>query len=199
MSDMEEDAVLSDVDGDEETKEVTDEDKVNKRHCKYLFTFYMMCQGLSLLCRTANRLAHAFVKLDLKDKGLNDIAAISSYIHIRFLDLSNNLLTDLSPLSSLTHLLWLKASGSVWQPFTQLTYLQWLSIAANRLTVNPRTCYLITLHSSLKGNGIQDMTGFQSVCFTNLVTLELRGNHLTTTAGIDLPNLKRLYLVTKAL
>ncbi|XP_029973653.1 leucine-rich repeat-containing protein 23 [Salarias fasciatus] len=200
MSDMEEDAVLSDVDGDEETKEVTDEDKVQV--CQ--LTSETIGQGLSLLCRTANRLAHAFVKLDLKDKGLNDIAAISSYIHIRFLDLSNNLLTDLSPLSSLTHLLWLKVDNNAvscfkGQPFTQLTYLQWLSIAANRLTGLDNFVGSALESLNLTGNGIQDMTGFQSVCFTNLVTLELRGNHLTTTAGIDLPNLKRLYLAQNAI
>lgn len=46
-------------------------------------------------------------------RGLNDMAAISSYIHLRFLDVSNNHLTDLSPLASLTQLLWLKARSSL--------------------------------------------------------------------------------------
>lgn len=46
-------------------------------------------------------------------RSLNDIAAISSFIHVRFLDLSNNHLTDLSPLASLTQLLWLKARSSL--------------------------------------------------------------------------------------
>lgn len=32
----------------------------------------------------------------------------------------------------------------------------------------------------------------------NLVSLELRGNHLETTDGIYLPNLRRLYLVRKS-
>lgn len=46
-------------------------------------------------------------------RGLNDIAAISTYTHLRFLDASNNNLIDLSPLASLTQLLWLKASISL--------------------------------------------------------------------------------------
>uniref|UniRef100_A0A3Q3BTN0 Leucine-rich repeat-containing protein 23 n=1 Tax=Haplochromis burtoni TaxID=8153 RepID=A0A3Q3BTN0_HAPBU len=152
----------------------------------------IISEGLSLLCRTGNGLAHAFVKLNLQKRGLEDIAAINSYIHIRFLDLSNNHLTDLSPLSSLTQLLWLK------QPFAQLTYLQWLSIAMNQLTdvdglVGPALESL-----NLTGNHIQRLNGFQYGSFANLVTLELRGNHLETTDGINLPHLQQLYLVHKS-
>lgn len=47
----------------------------------------------------------------------------------------------------------------------------------------------------LSGNRIQQLNGFQSSHFENLVTLELRGNQLDTTAGINLPNLQKLYLV----
>ena len=48
---------------------------------------------------------------------------------------------------------------------------------------------------SLAGNSIQKVNGLQSGCFANLVTLELRGNQLDTTHGINLPNLRQLYLV----
>ncbi|XP_018523614.1 leucine-rich repeat-containing protein 23 [Lates calcarifer] len=197
MSEVDDDAVLSDVEGQDETQQdgVGEDEKVQVCH----LTQETISQGLSLLCRTGNGLGHAFVKLDLKDKGLNDIAAISSYIHIRFLDVSNNQLTDLSPLASLTQLLWLKVDNNLveWfkgQPFAQLTYLQWLSMAVNRLTdldglVGPA---LETLN--LTGNSIKRVTGLQSGCFANLVCLELRGNHLDTTDGINLPNLRRLYL-----
>lgn len=41
---------------------------------------------------------------------LGDIAALSSYIHLRYVDISNNHLTDLSTLAYLTQLLWLKVS-----------------------------------------------------------------------------------------
>uniref|UniRef100_A0A3B4UTG2 Leucine-rich repeat-containing protein 23 n=1 Tax=Seriola dumerili TaxID=41447 RepID=A0A3B4UTG2_SERDU len=147
--------------------------------------------GLSLLCRTGNGLGHAFVKLDLKDKGLNDIAAISSYIHLRFLDISNNRLIDLSPLASLTQLLWLKARR---QPFAHLNYLQWLSMAVNQLTELDGLVGPALESLNLTGNSIKTVKGLQSSCFANLVTLELRGNHLDTTDGINLPNLRRLYL-----
>nr|XP_046252082.1 leucine-rich repeat-containing protein 23 isoform X1 [Scatophagus argus] len=194
---MDEDAILSDVEGEEEAhqEEVGGDEKVQV--CQ--LTQETIGQGLSLLCRTGNGLGHAFIKLDLKDKGLTDIAAISSYIHIRFLDLSSNHLSDLSPLASLTQLLWLKVDNNAvacfkGQPFAQLTYLQWLSVAVNQLTdldglVGPALESL-----SLTGNSIQRVSGLQSGCFANLVTLELRGNHLDTTNGINLPNLQRLYL-----
>lgn len=49
------------------------------------------------------------------------------------------------------------------------------------------------------GNGIQRVTCLQGSCFANLVTLELRGNKLDTTDGINLPNLRHLYLVMNVL
>ncbi|KAM6924389.1 leucine-rich repeat-containing protein 23 [Xenentodon cancila] len=199
MSDTDEDVFVSDVDGEEETPQ-EENDKIQLYH----LTKETISEGLSLLCRIGNGLGHAFVKLDLKDKRLSDIAAISSYIHIQFLDLSKNHLTDLSPLASLSHLLWLKVDNNAvacfkGQPFGELTYLQWLSVAINRLVdidglVGPALESL-----NLTGNGIQQINGFETGCFANLVTLELRGNLLDTTAGINLPTLQRLYLAQNSI
>ncbi|XP_028266049.1 leucine-rich repeat-containing protein 23 [Parambassis ranga] len=194
MSDVDDEAVFSDVEEDEpHLQGVEEEDKV----CH--LTQETIRHGLSLLCKTGNRLGHAFVKLDLKDKGLNDIAAVSSYIHIRFLDLSHNHLTDLSPLASLTELLWLKVDSNAvasfkGQPFAQLTFLQWLSMAENQITDLEGLVAPFLESLNLTGNSIQTVNVFQSGCFENLVSLELRGNHLDTTDGINLPNLQRLYL-----
>lgn len=44
-------------------------------------------------------------------RGLTDIYAISTFVHLRFVDLSNNYLSDLNPLATLTQLLWLKVSS----------------------------------------------------------------------------------------
>ncbi|XP_070695036.1 leucine-rich repeat-containing protein 23 [Pempheris klunzingeri] len=196
ISNMDEDTVFSDVEGEEEThQEVGEDEKVQVCHLNQ----EMISQGLSLLCRTGNGLGHAFVKLDLKEKMLKDIAAISSYNHLRFLDLSHNHLTDLSPLASLTQLLWLKVdsntvAGFKGQPFAQLTYLQWLSMAVNQITDLDSLVGPALESLNLTGNRIQTVTGLQSGCFANLVTLELKGNHLETTDGINLPNLRQLYL-----
>ncbi|XP_037335240.2 leucine-rich repeat-containing protein 23 [Pungitius pungitius] len=202
MSDLDEDAVLSDVEGEEEKEEeeahqqgAKEDGKVELCH----LTKETISRGLSLLCRTGNGLGHAFVKVNLKDNGLNDIAAIASFTHLRFLDVSNNHLIDLSPLASLTQLLWLKVDKNAvecfkGQPFAQLTYLQWLSMAGNRLAdldglVGPSLESL-----NLTGNRIERVNGLQSGSLANLVTLELRGNKLDTTDGINLPNLRQLYL-----
>ncbi|XP_061590834.1 leucine-rich repeat-containing protein 23 [Cololabis saira] len=194
MSDTDEDAISSDWGAEEETP-LQEDDKIQL----YPLTKETISEGLSLLNRVGNGLGHAFVKLDLKEKSLNDIAAISSYIHIRFLDLSKNHLTDLAPLASLSHLLWLKVDNNAvacfkGQPFGELTYLQWLSLAKNKLVdIDGLVCPALQ-SLNLTGNGIRQMNGFQTGCFANLVTLELRGNLLETTAGINLPTLQRLYL-----
>ncbi|XP_040048781.2 leucine-rich repeat-containing protein 23 [Gasterosteus aculeatus] len=204
MSEMDEDAVLSDVEGEEEEaahqQEAEENEKVEVCH----LTKETISRGLSLLCRTGNGLGHAFVKVNLKDNGLDDIAAIASFTHLRFLDVSNNHLIDLSPLASLTQLLWLKVDKNAvetlkGQPFPQLIYLQWLSVAGNRLAdldglVGPSLESL-----NLTGNRIQRVNGLQSGSLANLVTLELRGNKLDTTDGINLPNLRQLYLAQNAI
>lgn len=69
--------------------------------------FFLLPFKLSWLNVAASLIVILIITVLLR--GLNDIAAISSYIHLRFLDVSNNHLTDLSPLASLTQLLWLKA------------------------------------------------------------------------------------------
>uniref|UniRef100_A0A3B3ZR08 Leucine-rich repeat-containing protein 23 n=1 Tax=Periophthalmus magnuspinnatus TaxID=409849 RepID=A0A3B3ZR08_9GOBI len=179
---------------DEREGRLTDWSKLELVQC---LTQNDIQEGLSLLCKTGNGLAHAFIKLDLK-KRLSNISAISNFIHIRFLDLSNNLLSDLSPLASLTQLLWLKADRNEIQsfrrqPFAQLTFLQWLNVAVNLLTdtgdlVGPS---LETLN--LIGNRIEKLSCLDGR-FANLTTLELRGNQLETTEGIYLPNLHHLYM-----
>uniref|UniRef100_A0A4W4ERE8 Leucine-rich repeat-containing protein 23 n=1 Tax=Electrophorus electricus TaxID=8005 RepID=A0A4W4ERE8_ELEEL len=160
----------------------------------------MIVPGLSLLCRTGNGLAHAFVKLDIKDRHLTDIVLLRSFIHLRFLDISSNYLSDLSPLAALTQLLWLKGDGNriegfQGQPLGQLTYLQWLSLAVNHLCDVEGLGGPSLESLNLIGNGIQRMAGLECQSLTNLVTLELRGNRLETTDGIYLPNLRCLYLV----
>lgn len=55
----------------------------------------------------------------------------------------------------------------------------------------------ISQQTLFAGNRIQRLNGFQYGSFANLVTLELRGNHLETTDGINLPHLQQLYLVHK--
>ncbi|KAJ8404651.1 hypothetical protein AAFF_G00335140 [Aldrovandia affinis] len=205
MSDVEEDEfVQGESEGEEAVKDVElQEEEAMSEHEEQVepcpLSQEMLADGLSLLCRTGNGLSHAFVKLDLKDRRLTDLALLSSFVHLRFLDISSNHLSDLSPLTALTQLLWLKGDGNLVRSFTgqslgQLAYLQWLSLALNRI------CDLEGLGGAsleslnLTGNDIQCASGLEYSRLTNVVTLELRRNRLESTDGIYLPNLRKLYL-----
>ncbi|KFO87333.1 Leucine-rich repeat-containing protein 23, partial [Buceros rhinoceros silvestris] len=153
-------------------------------------------EGLSLLCKTGNGLAHAFVKFEAKGKNLTDISLLECFIHLRYVDLSENKLQDLSPLSNLTHLLWLKVDGNLLTSacMRELPYVQFISFAQNHIKdvegiTHPRLANL-----SLKGNKIQTALGLSHCQLFSLQILEVRGNMLETTAGLNLPNLKNLYL-----
>ncbi|XP_048358900.1 leucine-rich repeat-containing protein 23 [Sphaerodactylus townsendi] len=158
-------------------------------------------EGLSLLSKTGNGLAHAFVKFEAREKELTDITLIQSFIHLRYVDLSDNLLQDLSPLSCLTHLLWLKVDNNrlTSAALDELPYLQIASFANNHIKdtcgINhPRLASL-----SLKGNEIEVISGLDPVKLSNLHTLELRSNSLKSTAGLQLPKLKTLYLAQNSI
>uniref|UniRef100_A0A663F245 Leucine-rich repeat-containing protein 23 n=1 Tax=Aquila chrysaetos chrysaetos TaxID=223781 RepID=A0A663F245_AQUCH len=154
-------------------------------------------EGLSLLCKTGNGLAHAYVKLEAKYKGLTDISLLECFIHLRYVDLSENKLQDLSPLSGLTHLLWLKVDGNLLTSacMQELPYLQIISFAHNRIKDMEGITHPRLANLSLKGNKIQTALGLSHGQLFSLQILELRGNMLESTAGLNLPKLRNLYLV----
>nr|XP_060514522.1 leucine-rich repeat-containing protein 23 [Panthera onca] len=161
----------------------------------------MMKEGLSLLCKTGNGLAHAYVKLEVKERDLTDIYLLRSYIHLRYVDVSENHLTDLSPLNFLTHLLWLKADGNHLRSarLNELPYLQVASFAYNQITDTEGISHARLGSLDLKGNCIRMVTGLDPQKLISLHTLELRGNQIETTLGINLPKLKNLFLAQNML
>ncbi|XP_057155350.1 leucine-rich repeat-containing protein 23 isoform X2 [Pan paniscus] len=161
----------------------------------------MMKEGLSLLCKTGNGLAHAYVKLEVKERDLTDIYLLRSYIHLRYVDISENHLTDLSPLNYLTHLLWLKADGNRLRSaqMNELPYLQIASFAYNQITDTEGISHPRLETLNLKGNSIHMVTGLDPEKLISLHTVELRGNQLESTLGINLPKLKNLYLAQNML
>ncbi|XP_036108493.1 leucine-rich repeat-containing protein 23 [Molossus molossus] len=161
----------------------------------------MMKEGLSLLCKTGNGLAHAYVKLEVKERELTDIYLLRSYIHLRYVDVSENHLTDLSPLNYLTHLLWLKADGNRLRSaqLNELPYLQVASFAYNQITDTEGISHPRLGTLNLKGNNIHMVTGLDPQKLISLHTLELRGNQLESTLGINLPKLKNLFLAQNML
>ncbi|XP_066110494.1 leucine-rich repeat-containing protein 23-like [Saccopteryx bilineata] len=164
-------------------------------------TMDVMKEGLSLLCKTGHGLAHAYAKLEVKNRDLTDISLLSSYIHLRYVDISENHLTDLSPLNSLTHLLWLKADGNQLRSaqLNELPYLQIASFAYNQITDTEGISHPHLGILNLKGNHIRMATGLDPQKLISLHTLELRGNQLESTLGINLPQLKNLFLAQNLL
>ncbi|XP_043935531.1 leucine-rich repeat-containing protein 23 [Protopterus annectens] len=156
----------------------------------------MLADGLSLLCKTGNGLAHAYVKLDLVDKGLTDINLLKAYIHLRIVDISSNQLRDLSPLNSLTQLLMLKADQNQLTSarLAEMPYLQMASFAHNQIIDTEGLGQPQLEALNLIGNRIKVVSGLNYGKLTNLHTLELRGNQLESTDGLYLPSLKKLYL-----
>ncbi|XP_042528386.1 leucine-rich repeat-containing protein 23 [Dipodomys spectabilis] len=161
----------------------------------------LLKEGLSLLCKTGNGLAHAYVKLDVKDRDLTDISLLRTFIHLRYVDISENHISDLSPINSLTHLLWLKADGNQLRSarLNQLPYLQMASFAYNQITDTEGITHPRLGSLDLKGNQIRVVTNLDPEKLSNLHTLELRGNHLESTTGINLPKLKNLFLAQNML
>ena len=84
-------------------------------------------ESLSLLAKTGSGIAHAYVRMDLRNKctdrsrdnhvtdhtplyrKLTDISILECYVHVRYLDISSNRLSDISALNSLPQLLSVRA------------------------------------------------------------------------------------------
>jgi hypothetical protein len=63
-----------------------------------------MKAGLSQLARTADGLSLAYVRLEVKGKGITSLDVLENYPHLRHLDLSDNQIESLKPLKSLEYL-----------------------------------------------------------------------------------------------
>ncbi|XP_074790263.1 leucine-rich repeat-containing protein 23 isoform X2 [Natator depressus] len=148
----------------EEEKEPTEEEEEEESLSPRLLTEEILKEGLSLLCKTGNGLAHAYVKLEAKE----------NLTHLLWLKVDGNRLTS-------TRL-------------TELPYLQIASFAHNRIKDTEGITHPRLGSLNLKGNEIQVISGLDPGKLTNLHTVELRGNKLETTAGLHLPKLKNLYL-----
>ncbi|XP_066214226.1 leucine-rich repeat-containing protein 23 isoform X2 [Saccopteryx leptura] len=186
---------------DEKETDMKEEEDISEEWTPIPLTEDVMKEGLSLLCKTGDGLAHAYAKLDVKKRGLTDIYLLHSYIHLRYVDISENHLTDLSPLNYLTHLLWLKADGNRLQSaqLNELPCLQAASFAYNQITDTEGISHPYLGILDLKGNYIRIVTGLDPPKLIDLHTLELRGNQLESTLGINLPKLKNLFLAQNML
>eukprot|EP00112_Aurelia_sp_Birch-Aquarium-sp1_P007255 Seg179.4 transcript_id=Seg179.4/GoldUCD/mRNA.D3Y31 product="Leucine-rich repeat-containing protein 23" protein_id=Seg179.4/GoldUCD/D3Y31 len=156
----------------------------------------MIADALSLICKTGNGLAHAYVKLDLHDKLITDISLLNCYIHLRYVDIKGNKLKEITTLNSLTHLLTLNADKNLLRSakMDEMPYLQVASFANNKIMDTEGLNHPLLESLNLKNNQIIDVTGLDPKKLARLKVLELRGNKMVNTKGIELPNLARLYL-----
>ncbi|XP_046850166.1 leucine-rich repeat-containing protein 23-like [Xenia sp. Carnegie-2017] len=157
----------------------------------------ILAESLSLLCKTGNGLAHAYVRLDIHDREITDISILNCFIHLRYIDISSNMLKDISSLSSLTHLLTLKADKNLLASagLDKLPYLQQANFANNKIVDTKGIAHPLLENLNLSFNNIYEISDFDSSALSRLTTLELRNNQLISTQGIGmLPNLQKLYL-----
>ncbi|XP_032851573.2 leucine-rich repeat-containing protein 23 [Tyto alba] len=187
--------------GDEEEEALWKQEEEEQVLAPCPLTEEVLKEGLSLLSKTGNGLAHAFVKFEAKYKDLTDISLLERFIHLRYVDLSENRLRDLSPLSSLTNLLWLKVDGNLLTSacMQELPYLQIISFAHNRIKDMEGITHPHLANLSLKGNKIQTAQGLSHGQLFSLQILELRENKLESTAGLNLPKLRNLYLAQNSI
>jgi len=190
----EEDEELDDeFEGDEEEHgEEEEEEKIPPNP----LTEDIISESLSLLCKTGDGLAHAYVRLDIHERDITDIEILSSFIHLRYIDVSKNALKDISPLSALTHMLTLKADENLLTSakLEEMPFLQVASFSQNKIASTEGINHPMIEHINLNNNLIKEVTDLDPTKLTRLHTLELRANKLESTDGIYLPNLKNLFL-----
>ncbi|XP_058967378.2 leucine-rich repeat-containing protein 23 [Pocillopora verrucosa] len=200
MSDFEdEEGVDEPVLDDENEEEGTEEEEKPPENP---LTEEMLADSLSLMCKTGDGLAHAYVRLDVHEKELTDISILNCFIHLRYVDVSGNQLMDISSLNSLTHLLTLKADRNTLHSakLDELPYLQIASFANNKIMDTEGINHPLLEQLNLSFNEIVEVTGFDPVKLDRLRVMELRGNKLMTTVGLSsLPNLKELYLAANTI
>lgn len=178
--------------GDETIREEEEEEEITENP----LTRDTISDALSMICKTGNGLAHAYVKLDVHDRLLTDINLLNSYIHLRYVDISGNKLKEIPALNSLTHLLTLKADKNLLASgkLDEMPYLHHASFANNRIMDTEGLNHPLLETLILKSNAIFQVTGLDPNKLKKLKVLELRSNKIINTKGLELPSLVRLYL-----
>ncbi|XP_060606881.1 leucine-rich repeat-containing protein 23-like [Ruditapes philippinarum] len=181
---------------EEQQEEEQEPEEEEEKVPDVLLTEEMMSECLSLLCKTGDGLAHAYVKIDIKERTLTNISLLKSFIHLRYVDVSKNNLKDISPLSALTHMLTLNANENMLASakLEEMPFLQVAMFNNNKITTTEGVNHPMLEHLSMNNNEITKVTGLDAGKLSRLHTLELRGNKLTSTEGICQPNLKNLFL-----
>merc|ERR1712004_833502 len=116
----------------------------------------MVAENLSLLSRIGDGLAHAYIKLDLREKEITDASILNKFIHIRFADLSRNNLKDISCLGAMTHLMTLRVDNNLLTSakLEELPYIQFASFSKNKIQTAEGLSHPMLEHLCLSFNEI---------------------------------------------
>ncbi|OAF66789.1 Leucine-rich repeat-containing protein 23 [Intoshia linei] len=177
--------------GEEENE--LDEDQANANPT---LEFDVVKEGISLLCKTGNGLEHAYARFDCIGKKIENIDILENYIYLRFIDLSKNKLENISVLKNLTHLITLNVSHNklVKIPILNLPYLQRANFSHNNIKIvdEPLNYPLLEI-LDLSNNKIRKIY-ISETTLLNVHTLELRSNKIKSINGINMPNLRNLFM-----
>jgi len=156
----------------------------------------LIAESLSLLCKTGNGLAHAYVRLDIHARDMTDISMVKNFIHLRYVDVSQNKLKDIQAINALTHCLTLKADKNLLKTaaLEELPYLQQANFSNNKIDNLTGIEHKLLETLNLNSNEITEVIGLDPAKLQRLSTIELRNNKLKSTAGLFLPNLKKIYV-----
>jgi len=199
--DEDEDEDKPEEEEEEDGEKVEEEEEEEEKLPPNELTEDIIAESLSLLCKTGDGLAHAYVRLDIHERAITDISILKNFIHLRYLDISKNSLKDISALSSLTHMLTLKADENLLTSaqLEEMPFLQTASFSHNKINTTEGVNHPMLEHLILSNNVITEVTGLDASKLTRLHTLELRGNKLESTDGIYLPNVKNLFLAANVI
>ncbi|KAJ3310283.1 Leucine-rich repeat-containing protein 23 [Boothiomyces sp. JEL0838] len=183
-------------DEQQDKKEQEEEDAIPVTAETLPLTTELISQNLSLIARTAVGLSHAYTRLELHEKEITNLNAISSFPHLRYIDCSDNNLVNIEGLSSLEYLLSLNLQSNFISQLPasldKLKYLQHVNLAKNKLKEFTITHWPMLSFLNLNDNKLTENVVFED--FPELLHLELRGNKLKSNPKMSLPKLQRLYL-----
>lgn len=178
-------------------------------------------EGISTFAKTGNGLGHAFTKLDVNSKEVENIQPLSSYIHLRHVvkhpllytlinkNISKNSIVDIRPLESMQYLLYLDASGNriknVPVELDGKPFLQYVDISQNEITTiqitNLPTLSFLNLNSNIAidifDNLANKLTDLILNDFPSLIHFECRANEIETITKLNTLKLEKLYIVNQ--